>query len=165
MNGLSTSLSKIFFLVIKNCSSVQYKICWIRSYCARTKSVAKSFRICGYIKYYSFITSENVSAFRINNINWQCILYVLNNNFFRTFPYIFPLWRITMPEDWLFSGFQSYFWFLLYRVVQKNKRKGTEVNETLLFGLNELYSIFYHFIHYKVFRKRIFIFQFVFRKC
>jgi len=34
------------------------------------------------------------------------------------------------------------FWLLLYSVIQKNKRKGTEVNEFLVFGLNELYSIF-----------------------
>jgi hypothetical protein len=115
---------------------------WIRSYCAYTKSVAKSSRICGNIKYYTFITSENVPGKRINNINWQCLLYVLNNKFFSN-PSLnvsimkgHKAWRLVI--QWLSVLLLDF----LYRVIQKSERKGTEMNESLVFGLNYFYSIF-----------------------
>jgi hypothetical protein len=104
--------------------------CRIRSYCAHTKPVTKFFLFYGNIKCYSFITSENVSGKRINKINWQCLLYVLNNNFF--LPNFLELfnYEVSCSLKTLFSGCQSYFWFLLYRGIYKNKRKGKELKTT-----------------------------------
>jgi len=134
-----------------------------RSYCDHTKSVAKSFRISGKVKYYTFITSENVTGKHINNIKWQCLLYVLNNNsFFQNLLELFHYegsWAWRLVIQWLSVLFLAF----VYRFIQKNERKRKELKITLdLVKLNS--TPFSLFLQYRNFHIQIFICQFVLHK-